>query len=836
LGGYVDEIFRGQIAQAIAGRVQGGWLSDVPAAEKNRIIEETMWSMEEAIGLHEPFLLRTLRWLVHGLTLNLGETYLYRFFGAVFHGADQSVQGLVLQHLPYTLLLIGASNVFFFFASVFIALFLSRKYAGSLDRIVVALASLNSAPSWIYGIILIVVLAGGLRVLPFPKVIDLEYAELTPEFGRLVFVQMILPVMAIFLSMFFQGVFTWRTFFLIYSREDYVDMAVAKGLSPRVIERRYILRPTLPYMITNFAMMMIGAWQGAIALEILFYWPGIGPLFINAIGRFDTSLIVAIVVTFAYLLAITVFLLDFIYALVDPRVRVGGTQENKRIGSSIRKRRFAFWRRRKRTPARKKIRSTGPGHSPRSHSLWGVSLDQVKAIWNRLIGNLKPTLQQMLRYPSAVVGLVIIITLVVISIYTLIAIPYGEAIDLWQAHGGGKEESVWYRNPKNAKPIWVNFFRKDKYPKTIAIASREGSTEKKYAIVGEDTTEISFSFPFDYPYDDFPEGISLFFDSQFEEKSAHVSLDWLTPDGREIRLTSFSPAKTSVVRLDQDERLQRKLGEGSVMEALFADPQVEGSTPLKGGYEMRVNGLVFEEGSDLDAEFVLFGKVSGLAGTDNYRRDLMVALLWGAPVALAFGIFGAVATSLAAMLISAIGVWYGGRLDDLIQRITELNIILPTLPVAIMVFIMYSKSIWTILGVIVLLSVFGSAIKNYRAAFLQVKESAYIEGALAYGAGNWRIISRYMIPRILSVLIPQLVIMVPGYVFYEATLAFLGVSDPSLPTWGKVIFDALNNGAILLGHYYWFLEPVGLLVLTGLAFGLLGFALDRILNPSLRSV
>jgi peptide/nickel transport system permease protein len=82
-------------------------------------------------------------------------------------------------------------------------------------------------------------------------------------------------------------------------------------------------------------------------------------------------------------------------------------------------------------------------------------------------------------------------------------------------------------------------------------------------------------------------------------------------------------------------------------------------------------------------------------------------------------------------------------------------------------------------------------------------------------------------------LIPQLVIMVPTYVFYEATLAYLGVSDPYLPTWGKTIYEALTKRS-LQDHPYWVLEPLGMLLLTGLAFALLGFALDRVLNPRLR--
>ena len=101
-------------------------------------------------------------------------------------------------------------------------------------------------------------------------------------------------------------------------------MARAKGLPSRTIERRYILRPTLPPIVTSFAMMLIGLWGGAIILEQVFNWPGLGTLMFRAIGHRDTPVIIATVVIFAYLLAVTVFLLDILYAILDPRVKLTG--------------------------------------------------------------------------------------------------------------------------------------------------------------------------------------------------------------------------------------------------------------------------------------------------------------------------------------------------------------------------------------------------------------------------------------------------------------------------------------------------------------------------------
>jgi len=249
-----------------------------------------------------------------------------------------------------------------------------------------------------------------------------------------------------------------------------------------------------------------------------------------------------------------------------------------------------------------------------------------------------------------------------------------------------------------------------------------------------------------------------------------------------------------------------------------------------------VQMTTFEEGSTGDAKLVVFGQVAGLAGTDHRRRDLTVGLLWGAPIALSFGLLAAVGATAISFVIAGIGTWYGGWIDAAIQRITEVNMQLPFLPILILLGTFYTSSIWLLLAVIVALSIFGAQIKTYRAMFMQVKNSPYIEAARAYGAGNFRIITRYMIPRIAPVLIPGFVISIPTYVFLEASLALLGLGDPTLPTWGKMLNDAYDNGALYKGYYWWVMEPAVLLVVTGLAFSMLGFALDRVFNPRLRGL
>ncbi|HEY5729313.1 MAG TPA: ABC transporter permease [Anaerolineales bacterium] len=443
------------------------------------------------------------------------------------------------------------------------------------------------------------------------------------------------------------------------------------------------------------------------------------------------------------------------------------------------------------------------------------------------------TFREITRYPSAIAGLTIIGILIAVSIYALTTIPYDEAVRLWR---GG--EDIWYANPKNVPPAWFNYFSNKKQPVTLTISSERGEAEKEIETGGGETHDINILYTFDYEYDDFPTELTFFFTSKFESKSPFAAIRWITPDGRELRVADFGVNARQTYRASQDEKLKRRLGGLAPEIGLFADPDSdpENPVPLKGTYQIKIEGVAFETDSDINAEFVMQGKLAGLAGTDHLRRDLTVPLLWGTPVALAFGLLASVGTGVLTMIIAAFGVWYAGWVDELIQRITEINLVLPFLSILIMVGTFYSKSIWTILGVTILLSIFTGAIKNYRAIFMQIKESTYIEAARAYGAGDMRIVFLYLIPRIIPLLIPGLISNIPAFVFLEASLAVLGLGDPVLPTWGKIINNALVNGALYNGLYYWILQPAILLMITGLAFAMLGFSLDRIFNPRLRGL
>jgi peptide/nickel transport system permease protein len=448
-----------------------------------------------------------------------------------------------------------------------------------------------------------------------------------------------------------------------------------------------------------------------------------------------------------------------------------------------------------------------------------------------MLKTLKNSFQEIKRYPSAIVGSIIILLMVLLAIYTVIAIPYQKVITLWR---GG--EDVWYLNPKYAAPAWTNWFKAKKEPVSFHVDSADGTFKKVVTVLSPNSKSIKMSYTFDFEADTPPQDVMFYFQNTFKSKRPFVNISLTTPKGDKINIYQGGATADQNIRFSQEQTLIKRFTNKTVMQGLFSDPKQKSFVPLKGKYTVTLVGTTFEKDSDINTQFAFFGTVYGLAGTDMNRRDLIIALLWGTPIALAFGLIGSLGTLLLTMIIAAIGAWYGGWVDGLIQRITEVNLVLPFLPILIMVGTFFSRSIWVILGTAILLSIFTGQIKSYRAIFMQIRESGYIEAAKAYGASDFRIIFKYLIPRMIPLLIPGLVSSVPSFVFLEASLAVLGLGDPVLPTWGKIINDADVHAALFKGYYYWMIEPAVLLMITGLGFAMLGFALDRIFNPKLREM
>lgn len=447
--------------------------------------------------------------------------------------------------------------------------------------------------------------------------------------------------------------------------------------------------------------------------------------------------------------------------------------------------------------------------------------------------NLLNLLKGYKRYPALTAGVVLIFLFIVVAIYTVIAIPYSQATRTWRDPGERIE------NPRHARPVWFDWFTARDLPRTLMTSLEDEEATLTQELIEDGLMRIEAVLPFDYHYDGFPSELQMRMTWQYEQERPVVSIYWRKPDGELVALIEgLRVRRVQNVYISSEENLRLRLGMAPHVGLLVLDPSVplDEMQPMEGRYELIVRADVPGQASLEAAALTVYGQVHGWAGTDHRRRDLLLPLLWGTPIALAFGLLAAIGAQISTFVLAGIGTWFGGKLERAFLWITQVNAIIPLLPILIMISHLYQPRIWTILGLVIAFSVFSASMLSYRAMFLQLKESPYFEAAQAYGASNFRIIFRYLLPKIAPTLLPQFVMIVPAFVFLETTLSVLGLGDPFLPTWGKMISDAQSEGALYHGHYYWIILPSLLLMGLGLGFSLVGYSLDRIFNPKLRSL
>ncbi|MCW4020698.1 MAG: ABC transporter permease [Candidatus Bathyarchaeota archaeon] len=316
MGGFVDEIVKNNLQMEIAMKYLGPQWQGYDPAELERLMLQEYELAIRIRGLDQPFLIRSVIYLKNALLLDLGRSeYLTSDTGSRY------VRNIILERLPATVMLFTTANVLNFLITMFIGLYLSRHHGGKLDKLFIGLTPTSVIPGWFYGIFLILLFASQLHILPYGGLVDVP-PPTDPMLRALSTLKhMILPLASWIISMFFLGCYSNRTFFLIFSTEDYVEAARAKGVPPRQIETKYILRPSLPPIITSFALGLINSWGGAIITERVFNWPGLGTITYTAINLFDSAVLIGVTIIYAYLLGATVLILDILYGFIDPRIK-----------------------------------------------------------------------------------------------------------------------------------------------------------------------------------------------------------------------------------------------------------------------------------------------------------------------------------------------------------------------------------------------------------------------------------------------------------------------------------------------------------------------------------
>lgn len=218
-------------------------------------------------------------------------------------------------------------------------------------------------------------------------------------------------------------------------------------------------------------------------------------------------------------------------------------------------------------------------------------------------------------------------------------------------------------------------------------------------------------------------------------------------------------------------------------------------------------------------------------GTDNLGRDLFARVWKGGRVSIGIGLIGAVIDTVVGCIYGGIAGFFGGLVDDIMMRILEILMSIPYLVIVILVRLIVGPGLESL---IIAMTITGWTFmaRLIRGQLLQIKEQEYILAAKALGANPSRIIARHLIPNTLGIIIVAITFDIPGFIFGEAFLSFLGLGVQSPNTsWGALAAIAQPN---LMFYPYQLFFPALCISLTMLSFQLLGDGLRDALDPKLR--
>ncbi len=225
-------------------------------------------------------------------------------------------------------------------------------------------------------------------------------------------------------------------------------------------------------------------------------------------------------------------------------------------------------------------------------------------------------------------------------------------------------------------------------------------------------------------------------------------------------------------------------------------------------------------------------------GTNDMGQDIFSELIYGTRISLFIGFVAAFIGTMMGTLIGLVAGYRGGLVDEVLMRITDMWLSMPTLLFTIFLVAVFSRlpqgTIMMAVIAAIALTAWPSVARLIRSAVIRLKEEPYIEAALAVGASHTRVMFRHILPNVTPLIIVEVITVTAIAMLTEASLAFLGLGDPTAKSWGMIIHYAMERNALFLGLWWWFIPPGLMISIAVLSVMLIGLGLEEYLNPRLR--
>ena len=219
-------------------------------------------------------------------------------------------------------------------------------------------------------------------------------------------------------------------------------------------------------------------------------------------------------------------------------------------------------------------------------------------------------------------------------------------------------------------------------------------------------------------------------------------------------------------------------------------------------------------------------------GTDDAGQDVLTNFIYGARVSLTVGFFAAFISIVIGGVFGLVAGFFGGRWENFLMRFTDIMLVIPDLPLTVVIVALTKPSLWNIIFVIGILG-WTTTARVVRSQTLAVKSRKFVLRARAIGASKLHILIQHILPLVLPILVVQAVLAISLAILNESTLSFIGLGDPSAPSWGQMLNFAFGRGAMSVGAWWALVVPGFGIVWVVLSLTLLGQGLEQVLNPRL---